>query len=174
VGNIANEILLNIQTVFDNGRALGMLALAWSIMSYAADAANTIYWPQWRGPNRDGISTETGWLITWPEEGLEQLWKTLVGFGYSSVTVSNGRVYTMGNVKKTDTVYCLNADTGDVVWKYSYPCKQGSWKGTRIAPTVDGNVVYTLSREGHLFCFSGGGIYCRNHEGDLVCVDVRG
>ena len=150
--------------------ALGMLALAWSIMSYAEDSANTADWPQWRGPNRDGISTETGWLITWSEKGPKQLWKTSVGFGYSSISVSNGRVYTMGNVKKTDTVYCLDADTGDVVWKYSYSCKQGSWKGTRIAPTVDGNVVYTLSREGHLFCFnaiSGEVIWSKNVKKEL-------
>jgi len=132
---------------------VGIFALAWSVTSYAENLANSTDWFQWRGPNRDGISSETGWLSTWSEEGPKQLWKIQVGWGYSSVTVSNGLLYTMGNVNKTDTVYCLDADTGDVGWKYSYPCKLGSWKGTRIAPTVDGNAVYTLSSEGHLFCF---------------------
>jgi outer membrane protein assembly factor BamB len=111
-------------------------------------------WPHWRGPNRNGISSEKGWLSAWPKTGPKQLWRISVGVGYSSVAVSNGRVYTMGNVKNTDTVYCLKADTGDVIWKHSYKCRQGSWKGTRITPTVDGNKVYTLSREGHLFCFN--------------------
>ncbi len=110
-------------------------------------------WPQWRGPNGNGVSAEKGWISTWPKEGPKVLWKKSLGMGYSTVTVSNGRVYTMGNSKKMDTVFCLDENTGNEIWKYSYQCAERSWPGTRIAPTVDGDRVYTLSQEGNLFCF---------------------
>ena len=79
-------------------------------------------WFRWRGPNLDGISTEKGWSTAWPKEGPKQLWKASVGTGFSSVSVSNGRVYTIGNQNETDTVYCFDASTGTTVWKHSYPC----------------------------------------------------
>ncbi|MBM3237793.1 alcohol dehydrogenase [Candidatus Poribacteria bacterium] len=133
---------------------VGILVFAWSIIPVAESASNAPDWHQWRGPNRDGISTEKGWLSIWPEGGPKVLWKTSVGTGYSTVSVSNGRVYTMGNAEKTDTVYCLDANTGDVVWTHSYPCvaEGGGHPGTASTPTVDGKVVYTLSRDGDLFC----------------------
>lgn len=111
-------------------------------------------WPQWRGPNRNGISNEKQWSSTWPADGPKQLWRTSVGTGYSSVAVSNGRVYTVGNKDKTDTIYCLNAVTGAEIWKHSYPCVAdgAGHPGPASTPTVDGEFVYTLSREGHLFC----------------------
>ena len=59
----------------------------------------------------------------------------------------------MGNKDKVDSVFCLNATTGDEIWHYSYPCGPGSTCfGPRATPTVDGNAVYTVSLEGHLFC----------------------
>lgn len=133
---------------------LGILVFAWSIIPFAESASNALDWHQWRGPNRDGISTEKGWLSVWPEGGPKVLWKTSVGTGYSTVSVSGGRVYTMGNSEKTDTVYCLDAKTGAEVWKHSYPCvaEGGGHPGTAATPTVDGKVVYTLSRDGDLFC----------------------
>ncbi len=135
--------------------ALGVFVFSWSVMSFAEDASNAADWHQWRGPNRDGISTEKGWVSVWPEGGPKVLWKTSVGVGYSTVSVSGGRVYTMGNAEKIDTVYCLDANTGDEVWKYSYRCatESGGHPGPASTPTVDGKYVYTLSREGHFFCF---------------------
>jgi outer membrane protein assembly factor BamB len=113
-------------------------------------------WPNWRGPNHNGISTETGWLAKWPANGPPRLWKTSVGLGFSSVTVANGRAYTMGNQKETDTVFCFDAATGKLAWKQSYPCPTGPLfyeGGTSATPTIDGNNVFTLSRRGDLFCF---------------------
>jgi len=135
---------------------LGVFVFAWSIISFAESATTTTDWPQWRGPNRDGISTEKGWLSSWPEEGPKELWRISVGKGYSSVTVSNGRVYTMGNTEGTDTVYCLDANTGDVIWQHPYSCttNSGGHPGPASTPTVDGKYVYTLSREGHFFCLN--------------------
>lgn len=112
-------------------------------------------WYQWRGPNRDGISNEKEWSTQWAEGAPKQLWKLSVGTGYTSVSVSDGRLYTMGNTNKTDTVYCLDANKGTEIWKYSYPCaaEGNGYPGPASTPTIDGNSVYTLSREGHLFYF---------------------
>ena len=136
--------------------AIGGFALALRASADPEGRAERADWPQWRGPRRNGISSETGWLTTWPKGGPKRLWKASVGVGYSSVAVSRGRVYTMGNRKGIDTVYCLNADTGKEIWKRTYPCKPGTHAGTRATPTVHGDRVYTFSREGHLYCFEAG------------------
>ena len=109
-------------------------------------------WPQWRGPNANGITSESGWNPDALDGTLTPRWKAQVGVGFSSMAVRGQYVYTMGNASYTDTVYCLDFDTGTVIWEHSYPCMTGSYPGPRATPTVDGNHVYTLSREGHLFC----------------------
>ena len=112
-------------------------------------------WPQWRGPNSDGVSTETGWSAQWDAGGPKQLFKLNVGIGCSSVVVSKGRLFTMGNTNNTDTVWCLDAATGKEIWKQSYPCPldpnmfEG---GPGSTPTADGDRVFTLSRAGDLHC----------------------
>jgi len=135
---------------------LVIFIFAWNVISFAEVASNAPDWYQWRGPNRDGISNEKGWLSVWPEEGPKVLWKTSVGVGYSTVSVNNGRVYTMGNLEKTDTIYCLDENTGTEIWKHSYRCvtESGGHPGPASTPTVDGKYVYTLSREGHFFCIN--------------------
>ncbi len=123
----------------------------------AFQLASAMDWPQWRGPDHDGISREKGWLTTWPKEGPKQLWTAAVGTGFSSVAVSGGRVYTMGNTGNIDKISCLDADTGSPLWKYSYHCDMMAVRhegGPGATPAVDGDRVYTLSREGHLFCFN--------------------
>src|SRR5262245_14017405 len=67
-------------------------------------------WPNWRGPDRNGISTEAGFSTDWPTEGPRQLWKKSVGSGYASVAVSQGRLFTAGNSNEIDTVVCLDAE----------------------------------------------------------------
>jgi len=118
-------------------------------------------WPNYRGPNHNGITSETDWSANWSASGPKQLWKEPVGIGFSSITVSNGRVFTMGNTgkkgvkKEHDMVFCLDADTGEEIWKYIYPCPllpKSYEGGTLSTPTVDGDVVYTISKMGHLFC----------------------
>jgi outer membrane protein assembly factor BamB len=121
------------------------------------EAATGTDWAEYRGPNRDGVSTESGWAATWPPGGPKVLWKTSVGVGYSSVSVSHGMVYTLGNARGKDTVYCFDAATGKTVWQYSYPCADGIQPGTRMTPTVDGDRVYIYSREGNLFCLDAAG-----------------
>jgi outer membrane protein assembly factor BamB len=113
-------------------------------------------WYRWRGPDLNGISKETGWFAPWPAEGPKQLWKAPVGHGYSSVTIANGRLYTMGTNAGQETVTCLDANTGKPLWHYSYPYRyepQYYEGGSSSTPTVDGTNVYTLSQMGDLFCF---------------------
>lgn len=120
-------------------------------------AASAADWPHWRGPDRNGISKETGWTTQWPAAGPAQLWKANVGIGFSSVSVANGRAYTMGNAKDSemDSVYCFDAATGKEVWKHAYPAKldpkyyEG---GPSATPTVEGDRVYTLSKRAVVHC----------------------
>ncbi len=112
-------------------------------------------WPRYRGPNLDGISTETGWSVDWPATGPKQLWKTNVGIGFSSISVADSRAYTMGNRDNQDTVYCFDAASGQVLWKHSYPSKLDPKYydgGPSATPTIDAGRVYTLSKEGQVFC----------------------
>jgi len=113
-------------------------------------------WPQWRGPNRDGLSAETDWQTTWPEKGPKRLWSKGVGDGYSGLSIAKGRLYTLGNkegiLKASDTVWCLDAVTGKELWKHSYTSKPGSYPGPRTTPTVDGDVLFALGRHGDALC----------------------
>src|SRR5947207_1834090 len=97
-------------------------------------------WSQWRGPDRDGVSKETGWLANWPASGPRKLWENSIGIGYSSIAVSKGHLYTMGNVSETDNVYCFDAEKGKLLWKLEYACPSkdpNGYLGTRCTPTVD-------------------------------------
>jgi outer membrane protein assembly factor BamB len=127
-----------------------------SVISLAASfSAPAEDWPQWRGPNRTGISTETGWQTQWPAEGPKQVWTASLGVGWSSFSVADGRVFTMGNENEVDKVYCFDAATGKPLWTHSYDCSSkdpNGYPGTRCTPTVDGALVYTVSRQGNIFC----------------------
>jgi outer membrane protein assembly factor BamB len=96
------------------------LLLALSIGLVAAVAASSQKapgWPQWRGPNGDGVSAETGWNPA----ALKVLWKAEIGYGYSNVVIQDGRVYAMGAVPRKGLVFtCLDAVTGTVLWQQSH------------------------------------------------------
>jgi outer membrane protein assembly factor BamB len=150
------------------------LPLVFSVLSVtAAD------WPNWRGPTHDGVTAETGWSSQWPAEGPPQLWKTSVGTGFASVSVSNGKVFTVGNKANTDTIFCLDANTGKVIWKYSYPCPltpnlyEG---GPSATPTVDGGHVFAFSKGGDLFCLTtdAGKVVWEKHLGAEGKVEAPG
>ncbi|MFC1462099.1 PQQ-binding-like beta-propeller repeat protein [Verrucomicrobiota bacterium] len=113
-------------------------------------------WPQWRGPNRNGISAESGWTAKWSEQPPSVPWRAEVGAGYPAVAVVGDRVYTSGNfegfVKVKDTVFCLDAATGKKVWEYSYSSAKGTFPGPRATPTIDGDLLFTLGRHGDFIC----------------------
>ena len=122
-------------------------------LSSQCDAAD---WPRYRGPNNDGVSSEHRWRVAWPQTGPPVAWRTDVGIGYSSVVISQNRLYTMGNHENTDTVFCLDATSGEQLWTYAYECPTDANEfegGPTATPTVDRDSVYTFSRVGDLFCF---------------------
>ncbi len=110
-------------------------------------------WPQWRGPNRDGISKETGLLKQWPADGPPLVWKTSgAGTGYSSLAVSGGRILTMGVRGNSEYVIAIDVATGKEMWAAAnggvFQNDRGN--GPRGTPTVDGNRVYALGGNGDL------------------------
>src|ERR1041385_7047606 len=129
-----------------------LAAVLSSLISSSAIAED---WPNFRGPDHNGISKETGWAAQWPAGGPKILWKAKVGIGFASFAVGDGRACTVGNKDDTDTVFCFDANTGAVVWKFSHPSKldpkfyEG---GPSATPTVDGDRVYTFSKRGVLHC----------------------
>jgi len=128
-------------------------ALAAAVVLLAAlPTARAADWPQWRGPTRNGISSETGWRSQWTGAGPRRLWSLSVGQGFSSLAVKDGRVYTMGHEGGRDIVTCANALTGKVVWQHRYPCESGDYPGPRATPTLHEGRVYTFSREGLALC----------------------
>jgi outer membrane protein assembly factor BamB len=136
-----------------HARRAGTLSVALLLMAWPLTASD---WPQWRGPNRNGVSTESGWRHVWPKEGPPIAWKAKAGLGFSSFVVSQGRVFTMGHAAGQDTVWCFDALSGNLVWKHSYPAELGDKYfegGTTGTPTVSGGNVFTLSRWGDAFCF---------------------
>ena len=128
---------------------LGIFVIGETVFAGDAD------WPCWRGPARDGLSAETGLSWQWNTNGLPVLWRALVGKGFSSFAVADGRAYTMGNADGNDTVWCFDAETGAVLWKHRYPCEPQplSYEGGPSAtPAVEDGRVYTFSKSGDLFC----------------------
>jgi outer membrane protein assembly factor BamB len=134
-----------------------LLAAAF-VLSAGVSAADD--WPQWRGPNRDGKSTETGLLADWPKEGPKLAWKVdEVGTGYGQPAVVGDRMYLVGaEGKKADArefVLCLSAADGKPVWKVAVnttpvPFLDLWGGGPRATPTVRGGVVYVLGASGNL------------------------
>ncbi len=127
-------------------------------------------WPQWLGPNRDGVWKEAGVLDKLPKE-LKPVWTAKIGPGYTGPAVAQGKVILMDRMTDTPTaeggktttsdgkerVVCLSADKGAEVWVHEYDCeykKVSYGSGPRTTPVIDGEVVYTLGTMGHLKCLA--------------------
>jgi outer membrane protein assembly factor BamB len=125
-----------------------LFILAGQVMAQAG--AN---WPQWRGPNRDGVSKETGLLKQWPAEGPPLLWKASgAGRGYSSFSVANGRLYTMGLRGDREYVIAFDIANGKEAWATPHggAFRNDQGDGPRGTPTVDGDRIYALGGNGDL------------------------
>lgn len=132
-------------------------------------------WPQWLGPKRDGVWRETGIIERFPEGGPTIKWRVPVEAGYTGPAVAGGRVFVMdrvlaGGAKNhaepfpqrpkqgipgVERVLCFHESDGKLLWKHEYECPYTvSYPlGPRCTPAVDGDRVYTLGTEGHLYCF---------------------
>lgn len=136
-------------------------------------------WPQWRGPQRDGVWRESGIRDSLPAGELPVRWRVPVALGYAGPAVADGKVYLFeyekasGNVSNKpggrdalegkERVRCLDATTGEELWRYDYQrvYKISYPSGPRCTPTVDGDRVYALGAEGDLNCL-------RTSDGSVV------
>jgi outer membrane protein assembly factor BamB len=110
-------------------------------------------WPQWRGPNRDGKSTERGLLKVWPSGGPALVWQAQgAGEGYSSFSVANGRVYTLGARGGTEYVMAFDEGTGKKIWEVAHGDRFSNDRGDgpRGTPTVEGDLIYAYGASGDL------------------------
>ena len=112
-------------------------------------------WLQWRGPHGNGVSEETDWESTFPASGPNILWQRQIGAGYASVSVSKGKLYTAGWKDGRDMIYCLDVQTGDVVWSRPYASERHDRNhkgGPAGTPAVDGDRLYFINRSADLIC----------------------
>jgi len=111
-------------------------------------------WPQYLGPNRNGLSPQKGILRSWPQQGPEVLWTVDVGIGFGGPVVKNGKVYLLDRDDKIgDKLRCFDLSSGKELWNFGYEAP-GSvmFPGSRSVPTLDGNLIYSCGPYGNLFC----------------------
>ena len=149
----------------------GLSAVVFSFLVLAAAIVRADDWPQWLGPQRDGVWRESGLVEKLPTNGLKFRWRTPIGGGYSGPAVVQGRVYVMDRQRATgaknpanafdrstipgsERVLCLNEADGKILWQHEYAAAYGvSYAaGPRVTPAVAGGKVYTLGSEGDLVC----------------------
>lgn len=115
-------------------------------------------WPQWRGPNRDGVWAETGIIDKFDSSEIKLKWRVPISSGYSGPTVAQGRVYVTDRVvqpKEIERIHCFDWETGNQLWSYSYGCEYdgfGYKAGPRASVLIDDGLAYSLGAAGHLFC----------------------
>lgn len=119
-------------------------------------------WPEFRGPERNGMSSETGLLKSWPEAGPNLIWATedVLGQGYASLAIEGDEILTTGIIENQGYLFCLNQE-GKLKWKTPYGEEwTRSFPGTRATPIIRGDRVYLFSGKGVALCF--------NRKGDIV------
>jgi outer membrane protein assembly factor BamB len=139
-------------------------------------ASQAADWPQWRGPERNGISQEKGLLKEWPKEGPQLNWQVKdLGDGYSTPSVVGDRLYLISNKgMKDESAHALDVKDGRIVWSQRLG-KVGvnlgpQYPGARSTPTVDGDVLYALGSDGDLACLdvkAGGVRWHKNLRSDF-------
>jgi outer membrane protein assembly factor BamB len=126
-------------------------------------AARAGDWPQWRGPNRDGVWNETGLLKTFPKDGLKIRWRAPVGGGWSSPVVAQGRVFLADaqllKPKAKERVLCFDEATGKPLWTFAYDVIYPEWAfvpgqggGPTATPVVEAGKAFALGINGHVHC----------------------
>ena len=126
-----------------------------AVLLAVATAATALDWPQWRGPNRDGISAETALLTSWPDGGPPLLWRTTgLGAGFASFSVADGKVFTQGQSEGRQFLIALDEESGEILWRApngdTFNGRRGG--GPRGTPTLDDYRVYALGSNGDLLC----------------------
>lgn len=116
-------------------------------------ASGELLWPQFHGPNGDNLSSDTGLMKQWPEDGPALIWTCDgLGNGYSSISIGNGMIYTAGNLEKQTVVTAMTMD-GKIQWQVpNGDAWETEYPGTRSTPTLDGDRLYHQSPLGNLIC----------------------
>ena len=114
-------------------------------------------WPQYLGPNRDGVYPGEALTRAWPSDGPKVLWrKRNIGAGMGGIVLAKGRAILFHEVKRYDTIECLDAKTGKTLWENNYASSfvagYGSAAGPRATPAIVGNRVYTMGGKGVVVC----------------------
>ena len=112
-------------------------------------------WPQWRGPDRSGVSSETGLATSWTSSGPAAAWTISdLGEGYGSLAVRGDRIYVQGVQGRDSAVFCLDRRNGKTVWTTALASRmeQDRGSGPRGTPTLDGDRLYSLAENGELAC----------------------
>jgi outer membrane protein assembly factor BamB len=128
---------------------LGGTAAATTTAAAAAAAPAGYDWPRWRGPEGSGATRERAWNPA-GLKGAGTLWEANVGTGLSGMAIRDNRIVTMGLVSGETTVFCLDAASGEMLWKV--PVK-GAWMPPQASPTIDGDRVFCLTNS-VLLCIS--------------------
>jgi len=117
-------------------------------MTYSQD------WPQYFGPDRNGISKEKGLLRTWPQEGPGILWSINVGIGFGGPVIKDGKIYLLDrDDKKGDKMRCFDLGTGKELWKFEYDSPGTvQFPGSRSVPAIDGNLIFSCGPNGDFYC----------------------
>lgn len=128
-------------------------AISAVLIAAVTTTARAADWPNFRGPNHDGISAESSLKTEW-ESAIPMKWERTLGSAFSSFAVVDGRLYTCGTKNKQQVLYCLKADTGDTIWETPIEAefKDNFGDGTRATPTVADGKVYILGALGRLLC----------------------
>jgi len=131
--------------------------LAVPLLPHRADSApdHPFDWPQWRGPDRSGVSLETGLLPSWPASGPRALWTvSSLGEGYGCLAIRGDRIYVQGVQSGSSCVFCLNRRDGKTAWATALAARveQDRGSGPRGTPTLDGDRLYALAENGELAC----------------------
>jgi outer membrane protein assembly factor BamB len=138
--------------------ALCLCFSALSVTQSASPPASTSDWPQWRGPQRSGVSQESGLLKQWPPDGPKLLWQVNdIGDGYSTPSVVGNRIYLMSNRGfENEFVQALSAQDGKPIWTTRIGnvgnANDFLYAKARSTPTVDGELLYALGSDGDLAC----------------------
>ena len=130
-----------------------------SFASFAKTNPSNSDWPQWRGPGRNGVSSETGLLKQWPAGGPKLVWQVNdIGDGYSTPVVVGSRIYLMSNRgMDNEFVQALSTVDGKVIWttrvgNVGNPNQSPNYPKARSTPTVDRDLLYALGSDGDLAC----------------------
>ncbi len=146
----------------------------WLPLVLIASVVSAADWPDFRGPNRDGIYPGTDVSADFPAEGPPVVWEKDVGAGFSNPVVANGRLILFHRRGGEEVVEALDAETGEEIWRFAYPTRYrddfGFDEGPRASPVVVAGQVYTFGAQGVLTCLSfatGAKIWQRNVNEEL-------